>query len=54
MLDKISDFCKKVNHILIFAILSTILIAILYVISIESSRAEVDIDIKNTPLEPID
>ena len=54
MLDKISDFCKKVNHILIFIILITILFSILYLFSIDSNRAEVDIDINNSHITPID
>ena len=30
MIDKISDFCRKANHIIIFLILLTIFISILY------------------------
>ena len=54
MLDKISNFCKKVNHVLIFIILSIMLIAIIILFSSNSSRTELDININNAPLVPTD
>tara|TARA_Y100000590_G_C15711753_1_gene1010503 strand:+ start:1946 stop:2119 length:174 start_codon:yes stop_codon:yes gene_type:complete len=52
MLERMAKFCKRLNHILLAAILSGILIIILYMLSIilfnDTNRANVDIDFNNT------
>ena len=51
MLELMAKFCKRLNHILLAAILSGILIIILYMLSIilfnDTNRADVDIDFNN-------
>ena len=52
MLERMAKFCKRLNHILLAAILSGILIIILYMLSIilfnDTNHANVDIDFNNT------
>ena len=51
MFEKIAKFCKKLNHILLTAIFSGILIIILYILSTilfnGTSHTNVDIDFNN-------
>ena len=51
MFEKIAKFCKTLNHILLTAIFSGILIIILYILSTilfnDTSHANVDIDFNN-------
>ena len=52
MFERMAKFCKTLNHILLAAILSGVLIIILYMLSIilfnNTNHANVDIDFNNT------
>jgi len=52
MFEKMAKFCKKLNHILLAAIFSGILIIILYILSTilfnDTNQANIDFDFNNT------
>ena len=52
MFEKMAKFCKKLNHILLAAIFSGILIIILYILSAilfnDTNQTNIDIDFNNT------